>query len=134
MKNMAVTLLCLTLASCYGTRAAVSDPIDSLVQRLNATHGMWINGLYPDINLPANAQPEEVLAAAVKMTGFDQGHIKSFKIESLRQVELMAAGQQTFSVALVDTDFGKKIFMFRPERNNGWWTRFYDVEEEKQTK
>ena len=127
-------MLCLTLTSCAGTKTTVADPIDALVARLNATQGLWINGIFPIIELPADATADEVLAAAVKMTGFDQGHIKSFKIQSVRQVELMAAGKQTFSVALVDSDLGQKIFMFKPEKNNRWWTRFYDVEEEEQNK
>lgn len=134
MKKIAVSLLCLALTSCAGTRATVSDPIDSLVQRLNATRGMWINGTFPIIDLPPDATTDQVLAAAVKMTGFDQGHIKSFQIQEVRQLELIAAGRQTFSAALIDSDLGKKIFLFKPTKGNQWWTRFYNIEEKKQNK
>jgi len=134
MKYIVIMTLCLALASCAGTKASVADPIDTLVAKLNATHGFWINGISPIIELPPDATSDQVLAAAIKMTGFDQGHIKSSQIQSVRQVELFAAGMQTFSVALIDTDLGQKIFLFKPEKNNRWWTRFYDVEKEKQNK
>jgi len=129
MKNIAITLLCLVFASCAGTKTTVPDPIDALAQRLNASGmGMWSNGEYPDINLSSDAKPNEVLDQAIKMFGFDQGHIKTYQIQKIRQVQL---DTETYSAALIQSDFGKKIFLFKPERNNRWWTRFYDVEEEK---
>jgi len=128
MKNIAIALLCLALASCAGTKATVSDPIDTLVQRLNATGGMWSNGEYPDISLPSDVKPDAVLAQAVKVTGFDRGHIKTYQIQEIRQVPL---DTETYSAALVQSDLGMKIFLFKPERNNRWWTRFYDVPKKK---
>ena len=128
MKNIAITLFCLVLASCAGTKATVPDQIDALVERLNATRGMWINGEYPDISLPSDAKPNEVLDHAILMFGFDQGHIKTYQIQEIREVQL---DTETYSAALVQSDLGKKVFLFKPERNNRWWTRFYDVEEEK---
>lgn len=131
MKRIGIVLLCLALASCSGTKTIVPNPIDTLVQRLNATGGMWINGEYPDISLPSDAKPNEVLTQAVEMVGFDQGHIKTYQIQEIREVQL---NTETYSAALVQSDLGKKIFLFKPERNNRWWTRFYDVEEEKPNK
>ena len=103
------------------------DPIDELVARLNASNGLWINGLYPTINLPPDAKPEEVLAQAIKMTGFDRGHIKTFVIQETRQVQINTGRMEPYSVVLLQSDLGKKIFLFKPENNNRWWTRFYDV-------
>jgi hypothetical protein len=129
MKRIAITLLCLALASCSGSKTTVPDPIDALVQRLNATGGMGLNGEYPDISLPSDAKPNEVLTQAVKVFGFDQGHIQTYQIQNIRQVRL---DTEIYSAALVHSDLGKKIFLFKPERSNMWWTRFYDIEEEKQ--
>ena len=134
MKRIAITMLCMTLACCAETKSRLADPIDSLVARLNASRGMWINGLYPIIELPADATPDQVLFAAVNMTGFDQGHIKSFQIQEVRKVEIIGARKETFSAALIESDMGTKILLFKPEKNNRWWTRFYDVEKEKQNK
>ncbi len=56
MKNLPVIFLCLTLASCAGIKPKVADPIDTLVDRLNSeTFGLWVNGTYPIIELPPEA-------------------------------------------------------------------------------
>jgi len=127
MKNIAITLLCCALVSCTGTKVTVADPIDALVKKLNASNGFWINGLYPNINFPRDAEPNEVIAQAVQQSGFDQGHIKSYQIQEIRQVQLSTGLTETFSAALMQSDLGTKILLFKPEENNRWWTRFYDV-------
>jgi hypothetical protein len=120
MKRMAIiTLLCLILASCRE-----DHPIDALVASLNESHGLWINGVYPDIDLPPDATPDEVIAQAIKKHGFDQGHIKTYTIQEIRQVQI---GTETYSAALLQSDLGRKILLFRPERHNQLWTRFYEV-------
>jgi hypothetical protein len=134
MKHIAMTVLCLALASCVGTKPTVADPIDTLVTNLNASHGLWINGMYPIIELPADAKTEQVLAAAVKMTGFDQGHIKTYKIVEVRTVQINTGRAEPYSAALVESDLGMKIFLFKAERSNRWWTRFYDVPKKEQNK
>jgi len=130
------TLLCATMifASCVGPKVATPDAIDALVTKINATQWMWINGIYPIIELPSDSTPDQVLTAAVKVTGFDQGHIKTYKIHDIREVQLNTGQPETYSAALVESEFGPKIFLFKPEKNNRWWTRFYDVEEEKQNR
>jgi len=133
MKNLPVIFLCLTLASCAGIKPKVADPIDTLVDRLNSeTFGLWVNGTYPIIELPPEAKPQTVLSQAVKMTGFDQGHIKTYKMLEVREVELNVGRNEPYSAALVESDLGMKILLFKPERNSHWWTRFYSVPEEKQ--
>ena len=132
MKNTVIVVLCLLLASCVGSRDLAPDPIDKLVERLNASNGLWINGTSPIISLPADAEPSEVLAQAVKMVGFDQGHIKTYEILNVRQVELTNVPMGTvYSAALVQSNLGMKICLFRPQKNNQWWTRWYDVEKEE---
>ena len=109
-----------------GQSGKVDDPINTLVAKLNATKGMWINGLYPKIELPSDSTCAQILAEAIKMTGFDQGHIKSYKILEVREVKLIP-NEEVFSAALIESDLGMKIFLFKYEGNMGWFTRFYKV-------
>ncbi|MBN2714028.1 MAG: hypothetical protein JXR97_16535 [Planctomycetes bacterium] len=129
MKSIAAILLCLVLASCAVTNPTASDPIDKLVTSLNASNGMWINGLALNIDLPASASPDVIFAAAIKLVGFDEGHIKTYRIQEVREVKLNTGQTESYSAALVDTDLGRKVFLFKREINNRWWARVYDAEE-----
>ena len=131
MNKIVITLFCLALISCASPQATVPDPIDALVEELNASHGLWINGLYPIIELPPDAAPEEVLAQAIKLVGFSQGHIQSYQVQEIRQVQITTGLTETFSAALLQTDLGTKILIFKPEGDDRWWTRFYDVPREQ---
>jgi hypothetical protein len=131
MKHAKMVVLCLTLASCVGVRATHNDPISALARNLNASNGLWVNGLSPDISLPPDATPEHVVAQAVSKSGFDQGHIKTYRIREVRQIQLNAGRMETYSAALVESDLGTKILLFRYEQTNRWWTRFYDVPDEE---
>ncbi len=112
--------------------STTNDPIDMLVQKLNVdTHGLWVNGLYPDIELPEDAKPEEVIAQAFKMIGFDKGHIKTYQVSKIRRVNLNAHGWEKCSAAIIESDLGKKILLFKYEEKLRWWTRFYDVPDTK---
>jgi len=124
-------VLVVVLTSCGTPPSPAGDPIADLVQRLNATHnGLWTNGLYPIIDLPPDAEIEEVIAEAVKLCGFDQGHIETYRIQEVRQVQLDVGGSmETYSAALLHTDLGTMILLCIPEPNNRWWSRFYIVEE-----
>ena len=124
-------VLAVVLASCGTTPSPAGDPIADLVQRLNANHnGFWTNGLYPTIDLPPDAEIEEVLEKAVEMSGFDQGHIKTYRIQEVRQVQLDVGGSmETYSAVLLHTDLGTMILLCKPEPDNRWWSRFYIVEE-----
>jgi hypothetical protein len=103
-----------------------------LVSRLNSSHGLWVNGIYPIIDLPPDAKPGEVVNLAIKITEFDQGHIKTYKMQEIREVRLNTGQLESYQAALIESDLGTKIFLFKPERNNRWWTRFYDVQREEQ--
>jgi hypothetical protein len=132
MKCRLIILLCVVLASCAGNNIATPDPIDKLVGTLNASNGLWINGVFPIITLPVDATPEDVLAQAVKMVGFDQGHIKTYRILKIREVDLKNVPMgAAYSAALVQTDLGMKICLFKQLPNSRWWTRWYDVRNEE---
>lgn len=121
MKIIILTLVFLILVGC-----AKADQIDDLVARLSNDH-MWRNGAFPIINLSETASNVEVIAQCVKMTGFDQGHIKTYKIIEVRKVKIPGPIPDDYFAALIDSDFGKKIILFRYEGpKSGWWTRVYD--------
>lgn len=102
------------------------DPIDAHEKRLNASRGLWVNGIYPDVALHEYATVKQVLNLAITRHGFDEGDISSFRILKHRPLELepMMTG---YRAALIETNLGPKIFMFRYERDQQWWTRFYDI-------
>jgi hypothetical protein len=106
-----------------------TDPIEALARRLNSDP-LWPNGEAPTISLLSNAAPKEVVASAVKMWGFDRGHIKTYQILEVRNIQL--AAMPGCSAALVRSDLGTKILLFRYERHDKmsfWWARFYDAPE-----
>ncbi len=129
MKNTPITLLFLILASFVGAKTAIADPIDNLVKKVNASYGEWLNGIVPRISLPPDAKPTEVIAEAVKQYGssnLPEGFIKTYQIREVRQVEINTE-LETYSAALVQSKLGTKIFLFKPQKDNQWWVRFYDV-------
>jgi len=98
-----------------GTKTNQKDPISALVQKLNASNGLWKNGLFPSFSLPSDAKPEEVLEQLLKMAGLNEGQIKTYKIHEVRQVQLTNGGTETYSAALVESDLGTKILLFKYE-------------------
>lgn len=136
MKKMTVIVLCLALASCAGTKSTVADPIDALVKRLDVDKGVWQNGGSPEIDLPSDAKPKEVIAAAVRWQAFDKGMIKSYQIEEIRHVDLwdINGNKEQYAAALLKTDLGPKVIVFNFKTFGRWWARFYPVEEGKQNR
>jgi hypothetical protein len=119
------------VAGCCALAATASDPVDALARKLNSDP-MWPNGEAPTLSLSSNAAPKEVVASAVKLWGFDRGHIKTYHILEVRKVQLTA--MPDCSAALIESDLGTKILLFRHERDDKmsfWWTRFYDAPEAK---
>ena len=146
MKTLPIILLCFALASCAVTKptvsepvlakAPVADPIDTLVKRLHAGRGFWQNGGSPKIDLPQDAEPEEVIAAAIRWQSFDQGMIKSYQIDEIRYVDLwdFNAKKEQYTIALLKTEFGPKAIVFNFKTFDRWWARFYPVIKEQQNK
>ena len=104
-----------------------TNSIDVLVQELNSSNGLWRNGGYPIIALSSNATLQEVVSAAVTKWSLDGGQIKTFRILEARKIELKHLPD--CSAALIDSNLGKKVLLFRYERPGSWWTRFVDVTE-----
>ena len=120
--NRRIAILCLLLLLACVT----SDPISDLAKRLNSQNGMWINGLYPEILLPPTASTTEVINEAVKISGFDEGHIKEYHIVTTRKLLLNDGNLHEYTAILLDSDRGRKILLMR-HNGHSWWTRFYKV-------
>ncbi len=75
MRLVFLSLVELLLSGC----ASTSDPVDRLVTRLSASHGLWLNGVSPILELPATASTEQVVSRVFQMTDFDHGHVTRWK-------------------------------------------------------
>jgi hypothetical protein len=127
MKKTLTALSYLFLALFMGCMAS-HDPIKMLVKKLNATNGMWGNGKFSQILLPKNAKPEEVVAQAIKYK-----RINTYQVREMRKVEInVSAGMiKPCTAVLVDSNLGTKILLFSYELNELWWSRWYDIPENK---
>lgn len=111
------------LAGC----AKTPDPIDRLVADCSTSHGEWENGEYPTLNLPETASPEEVIKTIFEKIGFDKGHVTSHKILRIRHVRIRGSLPDSYTAALVQTDLGEKIVLFKyGSSRTGWWSRVFD--------
>ena len=105
---------------------AYNNAIDRLVKKLGSD-GMWTNGLSPDIGLPADAMPEDVVAQAVKKS-LSPEEIKVYRILRVREIKFDPPVGRAFA-ALIQTDARTRILIFYPfASTKGWWTRFYDAD------
>ena len=121
MRSAAFSLIFLFCAAC-----TAQDPIDSLVTRLSS-NPMWINGITPLVSLPETTESRAIIAECFKMTGFDEGHVKRYKILEIKKVKIDGPLPDDYIAALVETDLGEKIVLFQHSNTSiGWWTRVYD--------
>jgi hypothetical protein len=107
--------------------AIASDPIDQLVTDLSATHGMWLNGMFPILDLPETASPEEVIERRFDM-GLPFGKVANYKILRIRQIRIPFTENSSvlYTAVLVQTDSGKKIVLLKFTGRN-WWSRVFDA-------
>lgn len=105
--------------------AASNDPVGALVRRLAATNGMWTNGIFTPIKLPATAPIPQVLQAAIETNRYDGRRATVSRIISTRQVRIDEFPNEPYTAVLVETDLGRKIALLRSTQQ-GWWSRVYD--------
>ena len=99
---MKVLLLLLLL-----TAGVWADAIDDLARNLSATHGLWKNGISPDLGLPQGAKTEEVLKKV-----FPAGY------KLLREKSVQIDGD-TYQAAEVQTSSARQVILWRqPETDN----------------
>jgi uncharacterized protein YceK len=126
MRFVILPIIACLLAGCATKpqpRVAASGPIDWLVTDLQTYK--WGSEAYPMLDLPESASPDEVVAKTFQMTGFDKGHVTSYKIMEIRQVHIPGSLPDLYTAVLVHTDFGQKIVLF--QYRGGWMSRVYDT-------
>ncbi len=114
-----VVLACLSLGWSQG------DPVEALVKRLSETHGLWINGLSPTLDLPATASPAEVVEQVFQRVSFAEGRVKKHSIVRVSEVTIAGGAPDPYTAVLVDSDQGQKIVLIQYQNSSGWWSRVF---------
>jgi alpha-L-fucosidase len=105
--------------------AAYDAAISRVIEKLSPG-GLWMNGGFPDIKLPKDAKPEDVVDAAVNQTILDS---KAYRILRVRPFSPDGPSDATSgSAALVRVGKDLKVVIFFAIGDKSWWTRFYDAE------
>jgi len=104
---------------------ASDDPITRLTEEL-AKSRRWEAGKFFLIALPESAKPEEILKDFFKRIPAPGGHIQDFNIEEVRQLTMSESSRYIYAAALISSDHGGQIVIFRYlKEGGGWWTRMY---------
>jgi hypothetical protein len=105
--------------------AAYSAAIRRTTDKIDS-HGLWLNGTFPQINLPSDAKPEDAIEAAVNQTSLESKAYRILKVEPFKNPSMPE--NVSGSAAVVQVGKAYKIVIFYPFEKSGWWTRFYDAE------
>jgi hypothetical protein len=112
--------------------AAASDSIDRLMARLSSYHGLWQNGAFPKLDVPATASTEQVVIRVFQKISFDKGRVAKSSILETRQVRIPGSLPDEYTAVLVETDLGRKIVLLQHVAEPlGWWSRVYDADQRK---
>lgn len=108
--------------------ASKPDPIDHLVSDYAATHGMWVNGICPILDLPQTVSQEQVIKRALEMHGFGSDEVAACKILKVRHIYIPPTypNDTGLFAALVQVKTGEKIVLFNWDGRD-WWSRVCDV-------
>ena len=129
MRAIAIAAIVAVASGCLA-----GDPIGKLATRLNSQiGGLWMNGMQPSFTVASNAPPAEVVGAAAKAWRMVQG-TNELAIVEIREVKLTGPLGPPWRAALLKTPSGRKILLFRSQGKDHWWTRFYDVTDDKPNK
>jgi len=109
--------------------ATTSDPVDRLVAKLSSSHGLWRNGEFAILGLPATASTEQVVARVFQMDGFEPSQVAKHRILKVRKVRIPGDDPDIYTAVVIDTDFGRKIVLLKYQGPAaGWWSRIYDAD------
>lgn len=89
--------------------------------------GLWLNGRAPQINLPSDAKPEDVIEAAVNQTVLESKAYRILQTEPfIKETMVPKIAPGTTAVVMVGKAY--KVVIIFPYEKSGWWSRFYDAE------
>lgn len=120
MRLALLSIIALWLAGC----ATTPDPIDRLVKDLYSS-GLWQNGSFPVINLPATASTEDVVCKVLEL----DRQVTNYYIVKVRHVSIHSDFLHLYTAVIVQTNLGEKIVLFKYEgQTHGfWWSRVYEA-------
>ena len=106
-----------------------ADSIDDFAAQLSASH-LWQNGIFSQIDLPANASTDEVVAKVIEMASFNEGKLTSYKIIKAKGVQIKGSPPDRYTAVLLQTNFGEKIILLKYiDSTAGWRGRVYDTKQ-----
>jgi hypothetical protein len=127
MRSTFIAIVAALLVGCKTT----PDPIEHFVTNYAASSGVWIR------DLSAEAKSEQVIKQTFARMGYgtSSGEIRQetiYKISRIRRVQVHIPGSLPgiYTEALVETELGARIILFRYEGpKDGWWSQvwFYDA-------
>jgi hypothetical protein len=136
LRLLFIVLIFSSLTACTSTsgthagfpRAKAMEPdlIQQLVNKLSATSGLWVYGIFTPVDLPASASPVEVISEYCDSAYGDTTH----RIVTTRQVCIgISMPADYYTAVLMDTVYGRKIVLMQyQESNAGWWCKEYDAQ------
>jgi len=104
-----------------GTVEDANLAIDSIVVKLNASFGLWVNGLSPVISLPETASPEDVTAKYFSSVSDNAGPYQSHSITLHKFVQIDGV---SYGAIHANTNFGQRVVIMRWSAG-GWWTKSF---------
>ena len=113
------------LLACLSLGWSQGDPVEALVKRLSATHGLWINGLSPTLDLPATASPEEVVGQVFQRVSFAQGRIKKHSIVRVSEVTIVGGAPDPYPILVLHYLMRPKRVFILSQNFSGWWSRVF---------
>jgi hypothetical protein len=109
---------------------AAPDPVAGLVAKLEATHGLWLNGASPKLDAPADAPFDQVMAEVFEKMTPPEGKVTKYEVIEQREVAIAVVAdrkqglQEQYTAARVKTNVGERIVLMQRARA-GWWGRIY---------
>jgi hypothetical protein len=106
-------------------KAMETDPIQQLVNKLSASSGLWVYGIFTPVDFPESASMEEVTTEYCDLEYGDNSH----QIITIRRVCIgLSIPTDYYTAVLIDTVYGRKIVLLQYQGSNaGWWCKEYDA-------
>jgi hypothetical protein len=125
MRSIFFAILAAVLVGCKTT----PDPVEHFVTTYTATYGVPIR------DLPKDASAQQVIRATFQRIGYGTRsggpqQEKIYRISEIRQVHIRGGSPGIYTEALVETDRGARVVLFRyGGPKDGWWSQvwFYDA-------
>jgi hypothetical protein len=99
------------------------DSIGRLVSQLEASGGLWVNGISPLLPYPASIRPE-VLVREI-LGGYDWARDRPFQIVEQREVQIDS--DKPYQALLVETVAGRRIILLQYQPGHDWRSKVLEA-------